>query len=350
MSSLKSIFNELNNARHVNEHGVEFWDYFDLYHITYPVFRDPVSELPIHVFSCDGCPNFVDKGHPHYYLYYENPTYGTPGYQCGTSPVRSLLVCNKHFSDKLDSHIFYYPKINTVDFSTEKADWISLTNHEDLPDMGATVISAKLSRAAAYGLFNKLFVQKSGFTTIRLIDCIPTDKQQIFLLLYFMYPACDFSDLINHVAQVQRLGLRQINRDLEKKFSSAIYNACASRADFAAIHRAAYDTLFNELGRPVTPRNEPPANFYNLGLLMAVNSALGRIINSITTHRGPRLKKEDTLTLVKDEFGVTLQELKTQGLQPESMFCSHSVRQIQSEINRNERQFLGHYLRQGLSR
>jgi hypothetical protein len=368
----QEIFESLNSARQSNSKNIEFWDYFDLYNITYDICDFGGQRLPESVLYCSRqCPSFAETDW-NYYKWYE----------CGGGSYRiydDVLKWHAPISGKFDKHVKYYIIKNTIDFGDISDRPVAPQN---LPDVGQTIISAKLSRFASYCLFNQLFVRPDRRYTMdkkhkRLVDGIPNSDMQIFLLAYFMHPNADFDELQNIIKDYGRVSARSANRALEKRFSGVIYNVCANNRDFAEIRNAAKDTIFFEKGRPVTKSNEPPANFYNTGLLHAVNDSLANIMDALNgSHddsalqcvrydedaddyvyddpvpapKRKKLRKQDVLTIVKDEFAAQRKKLNEQNLSPEDMFCDTSVKNVKSMLNLNERQFLTYYSKRGLSK
>lgn len=358
--AMLNLFKSLNATRQIDSNNSEFWDYYNLYHITFDLWDDAFDQgLPNTVFSCDHtCPNYADTRDLHWHQVWHCTG--------GQWPLREFLEPNALMADRLDQHAVPYLTRNNIDFSCiTSSERPRLYGAPDLPNSGDVIISAKLSRLACYGLFNQLFIQQNRYswdsptkTYRRLVDAIPDNDKKLFLLIYFMNPQTPFPDLKKLILWASRIRAQQSNREWEKRLSGIIYNICANNRDFSEIRNATKDTLFYEMGRPVTPSGQPAANYYKTPLLDAVNGALCRLVDQVShphddtddTNKPRRLKKNELLCLVKNEFARARMELTDRGIQPEFLFSQTDVRQLKTMLNQNERQFFTHYSKFGLSK
>ncbi len=396
---MQQIFDLLNSARQIDANGVEFWDYYDLFHITFDICENRIyKRLPARVFECSGaCPIFCSNDEykketyspdfqtqknmteRYYKVFFDTENYS---YHChgGKHPILEELMNRPVYGVQLTNklagennlsqniflkHIKYYPTRNKIDFSyidqiNEKLVWIG-RKKIDVPEINESIVSAKLSRFACYELLNQHLIQANNFddfySTLSVNDFRFTDinlgtDTQTMLLLYFMYPETDLGYLTNMISDLERIFARDKNRGLEKQFSGIIYNKCGG--NFKEIRDAAKDTIFFEHGRPITTSKEPPANFYNADLLHSVNDAMNNVIGELTKKddfgKSPRLKKNDVINIVKNEFNLARENLNSRDISPEDMFCRQSVKQLKSMFNKNERQFRAFYSKRTLLR
>lgn len=340
---MKKLFDNLNAARQIDSKNVEFWDYFDLYNITFEFTTRVFDRLPDTVFECSGkCPT-ADKNDYHW-----RGVYSCGG---GRYPVYSMLRKNAPICDVVGNHLQNYLTTNKNDFTHIQN--VCFFNPPTLPEFGKTVISARLSRFACYCLFNEFLVQanKSVFDSHKkLVDYVPNSNSQFFTLCYFMNPQTDFAELENTTHNAARISTRDENRVLEKRLNGAIYNVCVTTYDFVEIRRAMKDVFFCGIWRPNVNSTEPPANFYTAELTCSVNELLRKIINEIDSRKTRRMLKNDVIEIVQTQSANTRKNILDMDMRPEKMFADTSVKEIKKILNKNERDFIAHYAKRGLSK